>query len=140
MPRCWPGNRAAWRVLARGLLALAIGAALTAYFWAPALAERGLVHSDRLFVAPIFTWYTNFISPAELLAAPHSEDPLLINPSPARAVGLLPVLLGLPALAAALVGLVKQTRRASKDPGASHRPHTRHTHSFLPLACSATAC
>ena len=52
-----------WRVLARGLLALAVGVALTAYFWAPALAERDLVHSDRLFVPPIFTWYTNFISP-----------------------------------------------------------------------------
>ena len=128
-----------WRVLARGLLALAIGAAVTAYFWAPALAERDLVHSDRLFVAPIFTWYTNFISPAELLAAPHSEDPLLINPSPARGIGLLPVLLGLPALAAALLGLANQTLRAFAKPtprvsretdktlAATHSHASRHT-------------
>jgi len=125
-----------WRVLARGLLALAIGAAVTAYFWAPALAERDLVHSDRLFVAPIFTWYTNFISPAELLALPHSEDPLLINPSPARGIGLLPVLLGLPALAAALMSTSAPT----------HPPPHTHTlffaaglvgYSFLTLSVSA---
>ncbi len=111
-----------WRVLARGLLALAIGAALTTYFWAPALAERDLVHSDRLLVAPIFTWYTNFISPAELLAAPHPEDPGLINPSPARAVGLLPVLLGLPAVIAALIALsneVLRRRLTKQSPSAS---------------------
>ena len=107
-----------WRVLARGLLALAVGAALTAYFWAPALAERNLIHSDRLFVAPIFTWYTNFISPSELLAAPHPEDPLLINPSPARAIGLLPVLLGLPAVAAALMDWLQRVRKPRAGSGA----------------------
>ena len=111
----WQGR--SWRVLARGLLALAIGAALTAYFWAPALAERDLVHSDRLFVAPIFTWYTNFISPAELLAPPHPEDPLLINPSPARAVGLLPVLLGLPAVLAALMDFAQRSPLSQSTAG-----------------------
>ncbi len=105
-----------WRVLARGLLMLAVGATLTAYFWVPALAERDLVHSDRLFVPPIFTWYTNFISPAELLAPPHAEDPLLINPSPARGIGLLPALLGLPALGAALMAISKKTLRVSQRP------------------------
>ncbi len=89
-------------VLFRSGLALLLGIGLTAYFWLPALAERGLVHSERLLVAPIFTWYTNFITPAELLAPPRVEDPLLLNPSPPRTLGLVPVLLGLPALALAL--------------------------------------
>jgi len=104
-----------WRVLARGLAALAIGIALTAYFWAPALAERDLVHTDRLFVPPIFTWYTNFISPAELLAAPHAEDPALINPSPARGVGLLPVLLALPAVVVGGYQTVRVIKRGLED-------------------------
>ncbi len=91
-----------WRVAARGGLALVAGIALSAYFWLPALAERGLVHSDRLLVPPIFTWYTNFISLPELLAWPRPDDPLLINPSPARAIGLIPALLWLPALWAAV--------------------------------------
>ncbi len=91
-----------WKALWRGGLALALGAALTAYFWLPALAERGLVHSDRLLVPPIFTWYTNFITSGELLAAPRAEDPLLINPSPPRAMGLIPAVLCLPALLAFL--------------------------------------
>lgn len=94
----------------RGGLALAAGIALTAYFWLPALAERAEVHADRLLVPPIFTWYTNFITPADLLAAPVVEDPLLINPSPIRAVGLVPVLLGLPAVAAALGALRRRPR------------------------------
>ena len=91
------------RRLAWCALALLAGVALATYFWLPALAERGLVHSDRLLVPPIFTWYTNFITPGELLAAPGAEDPLLVNPSPIRAIGVVPALLCLPAVAAALV-------------------------------------
>jgi len=87
-----------FKTLWRGLLMLLAGILLAAYFWLPALAERNLVHSDRLLVAPVFTWYTNFITLADLLAPPHLPDPLLINPSPARALGLVPVLLCLPAL------------------------------------------
>ncbi|MCC7359747.1 MAG: hypothetical protein IT317_09730 [Anaerolineales bacterium] len=101
-------QRRSWAVLARGGLALAAGLALTAYFWLPALAERGQVHADRLLVPPIFTWYTNFITPSDVLAAPQVEDPLLVNPSPIRAVGLVTVLLGLPAVAAALWALARR--------------------------------
>lgn len=100
--RAW--RERSWAVLIRGALALALGIALTAYFWLPALGERGLVHSDRLLVAPIFSWNTNFITVGELLAVErrafpsHAADPLLINPSPARTIGPITVLLGLPAL------------------------------------------
>jgi hypothetical protein len=87
-----------WAVLVQGLSGPALGIGLTTYFWLPALAERSLVHSDRLLVPPIFTWYTNFISLGELLAWPRAADPLLINPSPARTTGLMIVILGLPAV------------------------------------------
>ncbi len=80
-------------MLVRGGLLFAAGLALAARFWLPALAERGLVQSDRLLVPPIFTYYTNYLTPGELLAPPLTEDPLLINPSPAKGLGLLAVAL-----------------------------------------------
>src|SRR6185503_7341217 len=73
-----------------------------------ALAERSLVQSDRLLVPPIFTYYTNYLTPGELLAAPKAEDPLLMNPSPAKALGLLAALIG---LAGAVTLLRKNVRR-----------------------------
>ncbi len=110
------------RVLAWAALALFLGTGLSAYFWVPALLERGLVHSDRLFVAPIFTWYTNFISVRDLLALPSVEDPLLMNPSPPRAVGLLTVLLALPSLAAALFTIAP--KRSARPTPNTLIPHT----------------
>ncbi len=131
-------RRRSWAMLLRGTLALTLGIALTAYFWLPALAERGLIHSDRLLVAPIFTWNTNFITVGELLAGeganarmhkhsafdgiqwlstafmPRAADPLLINPSPARTIGGLTVLLGLPAVFG-LMGRVRAQWRAGRQ-------------------------
>ncbi|MBI4316664.1 MAG: hypothetical protein HY679_12085 [Chloroflexi bacterium] len=89
-----------WRTLVRGGLSLTLGLALSARFWLPALAERGLVQSDRLLVPPIFTYYTNFLSLRELLAPPAIIDPLLINPSPAKALGLVAAALALHGFAA----------------------------------------
>src|SRR3972149_2964783 len=88
------------RILFRGGLLLALGLALSARFWLPALAERDLVQSDRLLVPPIFTYYTNFLSLGELFAPPIAIDPLLINPSPAKALGLTAALLALIGFAA----------------------------------------
>jgi len=96
-----------WKTLWRCGLSLALGVALTTYFWLPALSERALVYSDRLLVPPIFTWYTNFIYLRELLAPPTWPDALLINPSPMRAIGLVPAGLALTAL------LVFATRKTS---------------------------
>ena len=91
------------RIVWQGAMALLIGIALSAYFWLPAIVERSWVHSDRLLVPPVFTWHTNFLSLRELLVLPHPADPLLINPSPVRGVGLLPVLLGLPGVVIPLI-------------------------------------
>ncbi len=79
--------------------ALLLGLGLAAFFWLPALIERAQVHSDRLLVPPIFVYWNNFIDLRELLAAPRAIHPDLLNPSPPRGLGLIPVLLGLPALA-----------------------------------------
>ncbi|MFH1487217.1 MAG: glycosyltransferase family 39 protein, partial [Chloroflexota bacterium] len=40
--------RKSWRVLVRCLWCLVLGLGLAAFFWLPALAERGFVHVDRL--------------------------------------------------------------------------------------------
>lgn len=82
------------------LLALLLSLGLSAFFWLPALAERSLVHSDRLLVPPLFVYWGNFLLPGEIFAPPQTVHPDLINPSPARALGLVPLLLALPALLA----------------------------------------
>jgi len=86
------------RRLALVCVALLLGLGLSAFFWLPALMERAYIHSDRLLVPPIFVYWNNFIDWRELLAAPRTIHPDLLNPSPPRALGLIPVLLGLPAL------------------------------------------
>lgn len=80
------------------LLSLMLGLGLSAFFWLPALVERGLVHSDRLLVPPLFVYWGNFLSLGEIFALPHTVHPDLINPSPTRALGLVPLLLALPSL------------------------------------------
>ncbi len=89
-----------WRTLIRGGVILSLGLALSARFWLPALLERDLVQSDRLLVPPSFTYYTNYLTPRELLALPAVIDPLLSNPSPAKGLGLVAVLLALAGFAA----------------------------------------
>lgn len=91
-----------WRPLLRGGLSLVFGLALSANFWVPALFETNLVQTDKLLVPPIFTYYTNYITISELFAPPSVIDTLLINPSPAKALGLVPTLLALLGFAALL--------------------------------------
>lgn len=105
-----------WRRLIRGGVILLLGLALSAHFWLPALAESSLVQTDRLLVPPIFTYYTNYLSPGELFAPPAAVDPLLINPSPAKALGLTAALLAIPGLAAAIGSHVAARRRPDGQP------------------------
>jgi hypothetical protein len=87
-----------WRRLGVVAAALALGLGLSAFFWLPAMVEQRTVHIDRLLVPPVFVYWNNFASPGELFALPHAILPDLLNPSPPRGLGLMPVLLALPAL------------------------------------------
>lgn len=106
-----PDNRTRCRRLALAGGAILLGLALTTFFWLPALVERAYVHSDRLLVPPVFVYWNNFIRLKELFAAPRAVHPDLLNPSPPRALGLIPALLGLPAL----IGLWRRRHRAREQ-------------------------
>ena len=71
------------------------GLALSAHFWLPAMIERDLVHTENLLVPPVFTYYTNFLNGDELLATPTPAQPLLLNPSPPKALGTVAATLAL---------------------------------------------
>ena len=89
------GLRVTIVICSAGLL---LGLGLSAFFWLPALVERALVHSDRLLVPPFSVYWGNFITLGEISSPPRTVHPDLINPSPARALGLVPLLLTLPGL------------------------------------------
>lgn len=107
-------TQGARRVAARGGLTLVVGLALSARFWIPALAESSLVQTDRLLVPPIFTYYTNYLTARELFAPPAAIDPLLINPSPPKALGLI-------ASALALLGFAAIAYRSLRSQSSSAR-------------------
>lgn len=85
--------------LALAGVALLLGLGLATFFWLPAIVERAHVHIDRLLTPPHFTYWNNFLDPLELIAAPRTIHPDLLNPSPPRTLGLVPILMSLPALA-----------------------------------------
>ncbi len=91
------------QLLVRAAFIMIAGLALSAHFWVPALVERDLIQTEQLLVPPIFTYYTNFLSSAELLAPPVATQPHLINPSPPKALGATAAALAL--LGAATVPL-----------------------------------
>ncbi len=79
-------------------LSLLLGLALTTFFWLPALIERNIVHSDRLLIPPVFVYWGNFVTLAEVFTPPQTVYSNLINPSPARTLGLVSLILALPAI------------------------------------------
>jgi hypothetical protein len=86
------------------LVALLLGLGLAAFFWLPAMMEQELVHSDRLLVPPVFVYWNNFVTLAELFALPRLPEPNLLNPSPPRTIGLVAFLLALPAFWWSVIG------------------------------------
>lgn len=86
---------------ALGLLAgaLALGLALSAFFWMPALFERALVQTEKMVTTSHFDYRHNFLRPGELLSPPVPVDVTLMNPSVPRS-------LGWPALALMVLGVV----------------------------------
>ncbi len=84
---------------ALGLLvgATALGLALAAFFWMPAIFERGLVQSEKMIATSHFDYRHNFLGLSELLSPPVPVDVTLMNPPVPRS-------LGWPALALAVIG------------------------------------
>ncbi len=83
------------RALLRGAAMGLLGLGLSAFYWLPGLMEREFVQTERLLGTWVFDYHNNFITLADLLALPRSVDPALINDWPPKALGLLPVLVGL---------------------------------------------
>lgn len=87
-----------WSAILATVAAYSLALIGTAFFWLPALAERAHVQIEGLSATPTLVYWNNLISLRELLAAPRAVYTDLVNPSPPRALGMIPVLLGLPAL------------------------------------------
>lgn len=86
---------------ALGLLAgaLALGLALSAFFWLPALLEREFVQTAKIVTASHFDYRHNFLNLGELLSPPAPIDVTLMNPQVPRSLGWT-------ALALAALGVV----------------------------------
>ncbi len=63
-----PGLPNRWRTGAYLLGALALGATLTAFFWLPALLERGAAQLGKAIGGPYLDYRTNFLRLSELLS------------------------------------------------------------------------
>jgi hypothetical protein len=81
------------RTAVYGTAALLMGLGLSAFFWFPALAELGFVHSEQLTGAWVFEYANNFLPIEQLLSPPRTADVALINDWPPRGLGLIPALL-----------------------------------------------
>lgn len=55
-----------WHIFRRGCLCMVLGLGLSAYFWLPALAERNLVHLDRL-KQDYLSYSNHFVYPFQLI-------------------------------------------------------------------------
>lgn len=99
-------ERMPWRCILRVLHALAIGAGLAAFFVLPALADRSLVHLNRLLQGE-YDFRKHFVDPGMLLSMPPLRDDRLGNRRLILTLGLHQVLLSIPALMA----LVRSDRR-----------------------------
>lgn len=94
-------------VVAYGLALGMLGLGLTAFFWLPAVLERGYVQTDRLLGTWVFDYRYNFLPLRHLMALPRRADPLLLNDWPPKALGAGPLLVG----ALALIGWPRYSRR-----------------------------
>jgi len=81
-------GRWAWVVLA-----LVMGLGMAAFFWLPALAEKGYVQLDMSLVTRNNDFHYNLLGPAEIFAPPAPVDTSLMNPPMEIHLGLVQALL-----------------------------------------------
>ncbi|GAB4160795.1 MAG: hypothetical protein Fur0021_33220 [Candidatus Promineifilaceae bacterium] len=88
----WLAWRWGWRALTGPAIGLAIGVALTAFFWLPALTEIAATQAD-LSISQGYGIAQNFLWLRELFAVPMLPvDPALLNPPVVRPLPLLALL------------------------------------------------
>ena len=93
--------------LTSGGLALLLGLGGGAFFWLPAVVERGSIQFDRASSAWPFLFNNNFLPLNQLFALPRNADPWLLNDWPERGLGAV-LLVGV------LVGIVMGWRLAGE--------------------------
>lgn len=100
------------RAVLRVLLPFGLAAALTAFFWLPALAEADFVQLARLEL-PMFDYHNNFLTLRDLFALPTIGDGGRLT-YPALSLGWGQLTLGLVGLIAALVVIRQPENRAGR--------------------------
>lgn len=88
-------RRAFWRVMGRALPLLLLGLGLTAFFWLPALAERGLVKIHQLYLPSAYRYADNFLSLRDIFTPPAAADPRMVYQPRPMSLGLVALLIAL---------------------------------------------
>ncbi len=87
--------RRQWAIVWRGVLLGVLGMGITAFHWLPPLVERSFVQTERLLGIWVFDYRYNFLPFAHLVAFPRVADPALLNDWPQKALGFVPLVVGL---------------------------------------------
>ncbi len=82
------------------LAALALAFGLSAFFWLPAIAEKGYIHVERGLMPPDFDYHQHFTPLAEVLSPPQPMDTGRMNPTLPHQLGLIQLALAGFAIAA----------------------------------------
>lgn len=109
----WRERRAA--PLARGGAGLVLGLGLAAFFWLPAYAERGLVHTERLVLPGYLSYENHFVYPWQLVLSPWGYGASVPGPNDGMSFSIGVAHLAVAALAVILAALL--VRRAAGDYG-----------------------
>ena len=99
--------------IAKGFVLILFGIGLTAFYWVPALMERGLVQIYQAYVPRVFNFDANFLTIGDVFALPNATDPSLINQG-------FPISLSLVALSVGLLVLLGPRRLRSRDKQRAH--------------------
>jgi hypothetical protein len=103
-------RRKGYWIATAGAFVLALG--LTAFFWAPALLEKGYVQLDASRSNRNNDFHYNFLGMAEILAPPRPVDTSLLNPPMPIHLGLVPTILAAVGFVVGLARWRDRERRA----------------------------
>jgi hypothetical protein len=98
----------------RVAVALGLALALTAFFWLPALGEKGYVQLNMARTTRNNDFHYNFLGLVEMFAPPAAVDTSLMNPAMRIHLGLVQALLGGVGLVTGLIVALGGPRNASR--------------------------